>query len=1187
MTKQAVARLGAFPVQSALSAVSVFSVMLPLSLLGISPAHAQRLSDWLLLNQTDSSYLPGLQWQVPAEQAPQANLRRFIVQALQQQSSPAWPASERQALSSLLLGLPITGRLSIALPDARWLQAAPDQDPLLLPDHRVVLGPRPQSVTVLASNGVPCAAGHLPGARIADYLQACLGPGRAGIDEVWLVQPDGRASRYGVAPWNLQPQDEPAPGAWLWAPARQNAVPASVSDALARFLATQAPGESILVAQHAADRRVLPNASAGGGSLPLAARVTASDWGEIGLLQTPSARMAESGAARFSVSAASPYTRINTIFQPLDWLEAGFRYTDINYALYGPAIAGDQTYKDKSLDFKARLMREDRFWPELALGVRDVGGTGLFSSEYLVANKRFNRFDWSLGLGWGNLGARGNISNPLAVIDSSFNTRPPPSVGQGGTVDGGFFRGPVALFGGVQWQTANQDLVAKLEWDGNDYQKEPFGTALSAKIPVNLGLVYRLNRNVDLSLGLLRGDRLSFGFTLHGNLGQLQSPKLLDPKPVGVSASAPAALAVQGWGPTIDDIERYTGWVVTALDHQPQATRLVLQTNDNMYVQDRVERVLRVLHRDAPESSRVLGITLQENGLTLTHLEVDRAEWVAQHIAPQPPVLRLPVGTVSATSPTSAPSSVLADPLFMRKSQGVNIGVGPSFSQIVGGPNAFVLYQAGVWADMDYRFSNSTWLYGALNARLIDNYVGFTYDGPSNLPRVRTLQREYVTTSRLTMPVMQITHVKDLGHGHFVSAYAGMFESMFGGVGGEWLYRPWRSPIAFGVDLNRVQQRDFHQNFALRDYIATTGHATIYWDTGWSGVQLALSAGQYLASDTGATLDVRRTFPNGVALGGYATKTNVSAEQFGEGSFDKGIYLKIPFDVLLPRSTPGVATFGWSPLTRDGGARLARRFTLYEMTNLRDRRALHWGPVQADQPRSAENTSYLPSNDAAGMFDNLSGSAQQLGKQLGNVPGSTWLLAGGALMAASLLDGTVDQWAKDQGASSGWDKLADASNAVPLAMAMGTGVLFTGIAGPEAAHTAQISAKAAVFTLGGNLATRWVVGRARPHEEQGPGQFNGMQTQATGSGFASNHVATAFALATPFAQRHDMPWLYGVAAFSALGRVQQREHWLSDTVAGGLMGYTIGSLLNRQDEGQKGPLWRVTPQSVEARWKFN
>jgi hypothetical protein len=27
------------------------------------------------------------------------------------------------------------------------------------------------------------------------------------------------------------------------------------------------------------------------------------------------------------------------------------------------------------------------------------------------------------------------------------------------------------------------------------------------------------------------------------------------------------------------------------------------------------------------------------------------------------------------------------------------------------------------------------------------------------------------------------------------------------------------------------------------------------------------------------------------------------AKQFGEGSFDKGIYLSIPFDLMLPRST--------------------------------------------------------------------------------------------------------------------------------------------------------------------------------------------------------------------------------------------------------------------------------------------
>ena len=51
--------------------------------------------------------------------------------------------------------------------------------------------------------------------------------------------------------------------------------------------------------------------------------------------------------------------------------------------------------------------REER----IALGMRDIGGTGLFSSEYLVASKKFGRLDTTLGIGWGVLGKDSNISN--------------------------------------------------------------------------------------------------------------------------------------------------------------------------------------------------------------------------------------------------------------------------------------------------------------------------------------------------------------------------------------------------------------------------------------------------------------------------------------------------------------------------------------------------------------------------------------------------------------------------------------------------------------------------------------------------------------------------------------------------------------------------------------------------------
>lgn len=69
-------------------------------------------------------------------------------------------------------------------------------------------------------------------------------------------------------------------------------------------------------------------------------------------------------------------------------------------------------------------------------------------------------------------------------------------------------------------------------------------------------------------------------------------------------------------------------------------------------------------------------------------------------------------------------------------------------------------------------------------------------------------------------------------------------------------------------------------------------------------------------------------FPNGIAIGAYATKTNVSAAKNGEGSFDQGVYLQTPFDALLPKSGPSSATIWNSPLIRDGGARLSKRYNL-------------------------------------------------------------------------------------------------------------------------------------------------------------------------------------------------------------------------------------------------------------------
>jgi hypothetical protein len=130
----------------------------------------------------------------------------------------------------------------------------------------------------------------------------------------------------------------------------------------------------------------------------------------------------------------------------------------------------------------------------------------------------------------------------------------------------------------------------------------------------------------------------------------------------------------------------------------------------------------------------------------------------------------------------------------------------------------------------------------------------------------------------------------------------------------------------------------------MQNYAVTTGHATAYWDTGIQDILVKFSYGKYLAGDVGGTLDLSRVFANGVKIGAYATRTNVDYAQFGEGSFDKGIYLSIPFDAFFAKHTDSTADLLFTPLIRDGGAMLLRKYKLYDMTKTRSDRALSFGP---------------------------------------------------------------------------------------------------------------------------------------------------------------------------------------------------------------------------------------------------
>ena len=1150
----------------------------------------ERLSDWVLRHASAGTDTSALHWRVPAQQGPQAKLRQAVLDDLNSNDALQLSPAQRTQLAEWLRALPLTGRVLLAKSDARWLQGSPAQDPVLSDLDQVVLYPRPSQVTVLTEAARPCNVPHVSGALIEDYLKACQPAAAGAVDWAWIAQPDGRTRRFGIGSWNQEAQDEPAPGAWIWAPNRAAVVPDSLSDNLTRFLATQAPFEFFIQNQpltlsekaHEATKGIVDTAPLAGRPAPRSGQLTASDWGEIGLLQTPTARMAPVGDVRLQLSRVLPYTRGTIMLQPLDWLEFGFRYTDISNRLFGPDIAGNQSFKDKSIDAKLRLWEETNSRPQMALGLRDLGGTGLFSAEYFVASKRWGNWDASLGLGWGYLGARGDIKKPLSFVGSAMKTRPGNQVVTGGTANtAALFRGPAAFFGGLQWHTPSDPWTLKLELDGNDYQSEPLANNQNVKSRVNLGAVYTYSPNLDFSLALERGNRLMLGLTLHGGINQLYTPKTLDPVLPPVLPNAAALAPPAGWGNTAENIALYTGWQVRAITHQINRTEVEIESDGALYLQERLDRAVAVLHQDAPASTRHFVIHLQQRGLPLSRIAVDRAEWVSRHMQAQAPAMQLPAYRAAATLRPDAGRA--AD--WHSAASGFTAELEPSYSQSLGGPDGFLLYQIGAKGKLEQRFTDNTWVSAELNARLLDNYNKFKFTAPSNLPRVRTYIREYVTSARLTLPLLQATHVQGLGNGHYVSAYAGMLEPMYGGAGAEWLYRPWRSRLAFGVDVNHVRQRDFKQDLAFRDYTVNTGHATLYWDTRWNDVQVKLSAGRYLAGDNGVTLDVKRVFQNGTAIGAWATKTNVTAEQFGEGSFDKGIYVNIPFDVMMPKSSPAMANIIWNPLTRDGGARLSRKFTLFDLTSARDPRATQWRDAKPTDVRTGDDSNHVLHEPTGNIFQTLLPSGATLAHQVADIPASSWLWAGGAVLAAGLLDSKVDTWAANH-QTPNWNRVGDVGNNLPVLMALGTGLLYTGIAGDDTASTAETALKAGVYTVGASALTRYVVGRARPYQELGSTHFDGFTSSAFQSGFTSNHVALAFALATPFAQQHDMPWLYGAAALTAVGRIQSRDHWLSDTVGSALMGYAIGSLVGQQKRSPKDMQLTVTPQSVRADWSF-
>ncbi|HIE5649162.1 TPA: capsule biosynthesis GfcC family protein [Stenotrophomonas maltophilia] len=145
--------------------------------------------------------------------------------------------------------LPVTGR-EVQLLEPRSLEAARRQDRPARAGDRLIYPSRPQTVTVTGAVAQPCAIPHVAMQDARIYRSQCALLPAASPDDLYVIQPDGRAAKIGIALWNRSAPVALAPGAVIYVPIAGSAVRSiapDINDEAARFLATQvldAPGVS-------------------------------------------------------------------------------------------------------------------------------------------------------------------------------------------------------------------------------------------------------------------------------------------------------------------------------------------------------------------------------------------------------------------------------------------------------------------------------------------------------------------------------------------------------------------------------------------------------------------------------------------------------------------------------------------------------------------------------------------------------------------------------------------------------------------------------------------------------------------------------------------------------------------------------------------------------------------------------
>lgn len=608
-----------------------------------------------------------------------------------------------------------------------------------------------------------------------------------------------------------------------------------------------------------------------------------NNHGVIGLINMPTARFYDEQSHGLTIYDGTPDQKITLSSSPYDWLEASFFYTNIQGLPY-PGYEY-QDYKDKGFNVKLRLKEQGNL-PAIAIGVMDIAGTGVYSSEYIITSYGINNIDMHFGLGWGTLnGSKDTIKNPLGYISDNFKNRPTETEGQGGQFQSSrYFSGQTASpFYGVSY-ALNDKTLFKIEKDTTlstdilDYEE--------AKSSYSVGIDYAFNENFVVGFSFERGSTASLKFTYKNN-------------------------------------------------PQTSYRRYKYQNKEqNSNNEDQYQNLITNLERNGVGVNKVIE-TANSIGLELTqftHSNLQVVEEIIKQAGKDSGVEKdikknLKIVNLDAITEFDDSFEENSNLIYEReKKSQFNTKTGLKFRPFIASREEFFKGALLLENDSEYIILDNLMVNVNLKYSLADNFDDLRYPPLNTFPaQVRSDIKQYLKNmdEGILIGRAQIDYFISPHKDHHLMFTGGILEDMFSGFGFEYLYFKNDTNYSVGFELFNAKKRDYDWGFGTLDYQNVTGHLNFHYrNYGLIPFDMKLSYGEYLAGDVGTTIELSRSYDNGMVFGVFASKTDVSEEQFGEGSFDKGIFFNIPIYGNLINYT-------WRPLTKDPGAKLVRRNTLH------------------------------------------------------------------------------------------------------------------------------------------------------------------------------------------------------------------------------------------------------------------